>query len=80
ELLVTAGLSPLDAIAVATSRPALRLRLVDAGRLAPGARADFVVLDANPLDDITATRRIAAVYVDGVEVNRAALRAALALE
>ncbi len=80
ELLVAAGLSPLDALAVGTSRPALRLRLVDAGRLAPGARADFVVLDANPLDDITATRRIAAVYMDGAEVDRDALRAALALE
>ena len=80
ELLVAAGLPPMDALAAATSRPALRLRLIDAGRLAPGARADFVVLDANPLDDITATRRIAAVYMGGAEVDRAALRAALALE
>ena len=80
ELLVAAGLSPLDALAVATSRPALRLRLVDAGRLTPGTRADFIVLDANPLDDITATRRIAAVYMGGAEVDRDALRAVLAVE
>jgi hypothetical protein len=37
--------------------------------------ADFVVLDANPLDDINNTRRIAAVYLRGSEVDRAALRA-----
>ena len=78
ELLVAAGLSPMDALVAATSRPALRLRQIDAGRLAPGMRADFVVLDANPLDDITATRRIAGVYLDGAEVDREALRAAWA--
>ena len=80
ELLVAAGLSPMNALAAATSRPALRLRLIDAGRLTPGTRADFIVLEANPLDDITATRRIDAVYMEGVEVDRDALRAALALE
>ena len=76
ELLVAAGLPPMDALVVATSRPALRLRLVDAGRLTLGTRPDFLVLDANPLDDITATRRIAGVYLGGAEVDRDALRAA----
>ncbi len=76
ELFVAAGLPPMDALAIATSRPALRLRQVDAGRLSLGTRADFVVLDANPLDDITATRRIAGVYLDGEAVDREALRAA----
>ena len=76
ELFVAAGLPPMDALAIATSRPALRLRQVDTGRLALGTRADFVVLDANPLDDITATRRIAGVYLDGEAVDREALRAA----
>ena len=80
ELLVAAGLSPMDAIAIATSRPALRLRQIDNGRLAPGMRANFVVLDTNPLDDITATRRIAAVYMEGVEVDRDALQAAWAAD
>ena len=78
ELLVAAGMPPMAALAAATSRPALRLRQIDAGRLAPGMRADFVVLAADPLDDITATRRIAAVYLDGEEVDREALRAAWA--
>ena len=75
ELMVAAGLSPMDAIATATSRSADRLGLDDSGRLAPGARADFIVLDANPLDDITNTRRIADVYLGGTAVDRAALRA-----
>ena len=39
-----------------------------------GMSADFVVLDANPLDDITNTRRIAAVYLRGSQVDRAGLR------
>ena len=75
ELMVAAGLSPMDAIVTATSRSADRLGLDDAGRLTPGARADFIVLDANPLDDITHTRRIADVYLGGRAVDRAALRA-----
>ena len=75
ELMVAAGLSPMDAIVTATSRSADRLGLDDSGRLAPGARADLIVLDANPLDDITNTRRIADVYLGGSAVDRAALRA-----
>ncbi len=79
ELMVAAGLSPLDAIVTTTSRSADRLGLDDSGRLAPGARADFIVLDANPLDDITSTRRIADVYLGGSAVDRAGLRAGWAL-
>jgi imidazolonepropionase-like amidohydrolase len=75
--MVGAGLTPAQAIVAATSRPADYLGLRDMGRLAPGARADFVVLAGNPLDDIRQTRRIEAVYFDGGEVNRAALRAGL---
>ena len=74
ELMVAAGLSPMDAIATATSRSADRLGLDDSGRLTSGARADFIVLDANPLEDITNTRRIAGVYLGGAAVDRAALR------
>ena len=75
ELMVAAGLNPLDAIATATSRSANRLGLDDSGRLTPRARADFIVLDADPLDDITNTRRIADVYLGGSAVDRAALQA-----
>ncbi len=78
ELMVAAGLSPMEAIATATSLSADRLGLDDSGRLAPGARADFIVLEENPLDDVTNTRRIADVYLGGAAVDRAALRAAWA--
>ena len=47
----------------------------DVGRLAAGKQADFLVLDANPLDDILNTRRISAVYLDGAKLDRAALLA-----
>ena len=43
------------------------------GLIAPGKSADFIVLDANPLDDITNTRRIAQVYLRGTAVDRARL-------
>ena len=75
ELMVAAGLSPMDTIVTATSRSADRLGLADVGRLTAGARADFLVLDADPLDDIANTRRIADVYLGGAAVDRAALRA-----
>lgn len=42
--------------------------------IAPGKSADFVVLGANPLDDITNTRKIAGVYLRGQEIPRPAMR------
>jgi imidazolonepropionase-like amidohydrolase len=45
------------------------------GTIAPAKSADFIVLDANPLDDIANTRRIADVYLRGVRVDRTRLRA-----
>jgi acetamidase/formamidase/imidazolonepropionase-like amidohydrolase len=72
---VQLGLSPADAIVAATSRPAELLGIADMGTLAPGKSADFVVLDANPLDDIRNTRRIASVYLRGRMFDRAGLRA-----
>ena len=77
ELMAAAGVSPSQVIVAATSRAAEYLGLADAGTLAPGKRADFLVLDANPLDNIVATRRIAAMYVAGAPVDRAALKASL---
>jgi imidazolonepropionase-like amidohydrolase len=74
EIFVRLGMTPAQAIVAATSRPAARLKLHDMGTLESGKRADFVVLDANPLDDIRNTRSIAAVYLGGVAVDRAALR------
>lgn len=73
--MVAAGMTPADVIVAATSNSAEFLRLDDAGTVVPGKRADFLVLDANPLDDITNTRRIDRVYLRGAAIDRAAIRA-----
>jgi imidazolonepropionase-like amidohydrolase len=70
---VELGLAPQEAIVAATSRPAELLGLSDLGTLAPGKRAHFVVLDANPLDGIRHARRIADVYLDGARLDRTGL-------
>ena len=70
---VQLGLSPSDAIVAATRRPAELLGLKDMGTLAGGKRADFIVLDANPLDNILNTRKIASVYLDGAKFDREAM-------
>jgi imidazolonepropionase-like amidohydrolase len=70
---VQLGLTPSDAIVAATGRPAESMGLTDMGTLAAGKRADFIVLDANPLDDIRNTRRISDVYLNGVKLNRQAM-------
>jgi imidazolonepropionase-like amidohydrolase len=73
EDMVRAGMSPADVIQAATGRSAALFGLTDRGAIASGRAADFVVLDANPLDDITNSRMIADVYLRGVAVDRAAL-------
>ena len=75
QFMAEAGMSPMQVIVAATSRAAEFLALPDRGTLAPGKRADLLVLDANPLDDIRNTRRIAKMYLAGTEVDRAALKA-----
>ena len=68
--MVAAGMTPAQVIAAATSNGAEFLKMIDAGTVASGKSADFIVLDANPLDNITNTRRISAVYLRGTQVNR----------
>jgi imidazolonepropionase-like amidohydrolase len=63
-----AGLSPLQVLRSATSDAAQALRLTDVGRLTPGAWADFVVLQNNPIEDIRHTRSIQSVWVGGLPV------------
>ena len=75
ENMVAAGITPAQVIVAATRNSAEILGLDDLGMIAPGKSADFVVLDANPLDDITNTRRIGNVYLRGRQIDRAKLRA-----
>jgi imidazolonepropionase-like amidohydrolase len=77
QLMVEAGMTPAQVIIAATSAPAQYLGLNDRGILAAGRRADFLVLDANPLEDIRNTRRIATMYLAGNEVDREALKTSL---
>jgi imidazolonepropionase-like amidohydrolase len=73
--MVMAGLTPAQVIVAATKTSAGILKLDQLGTVEPGKSADFIVLDANPLDNIANTRRIAKVYLRGKQVDRAALKA-----
>ena len=70
ELLVAAGLSPTEALAAATSLPAARFGLADRGRIAPGLRADLVLVEGDPTAGIKATRKIVGVWKHGRPVDR----------
>ena len=74
EAMVDAGMTPAQGIVAATSRSAEYLQLKTKGTLRSGFDADFIVLDANPLDAIGNTRRIARIVIAGSEIDRAALR------
>jgi adenine deaminase len=74
-LLVAAGLKPIDALAAATSVTADAFGLTDRGRIAPGRRADLVLVDGDPTTEIGATRKIAGVWKQGHSIDRAAYRA-----
>jgi imidazolonepropionase-like amidohydrolase len=74
ESMVAFGLTPAQAI-VAATRDAAGIAHVNSGMVTAGRNADFIVLDANPLENISNTRRINKVYLRGQEVDRVALRA-----
>ena len=78
ELLVKAGLPPAAALRAATSAPAAVYSLRDRGRIAPGLRADLVLVSGDPTTDITATRDIVAVWKRGVRLERTKAAAATA--
>lgn len=70
EIMVDAGVAPTQALISATSAPADAFGLPDRGRLRRGLRADAVLVDGDPTEDITALRRISNVWKLGVGVNR----------
>jgi len=68
--MVVAGLEPIDALAAATSAPAAAWGFTDRGRIAPGLRADLVLVQGDPTVNIKATRKIQRIWKAGVEVDR----------
>ncbi len=78
--MVLCGLTPAEAIVAATRTSAEILKLDDLGTVAPGKSADFIVLDANPLENITNSRKINRVYQRGTAIDRAALKRTLSAE
>jgi hypothetical protein len=79
RLFVQAGLSPYQALRCATTEPARFLGIDhEAGTVAAGMRADVLLLDRNPLVDITATRQISAVFVNSYRFDRSTLDSLLA--
>ncbi len=70
EDMAAAGMTPMQVIVAATHDAAAFIKAQHTGAIVAGKDADFIVLDANPLDDITNTRRISSVYLRGIAVDR----------
>jgi imidazolonepropionase-like amidohydrolase len=70
EMYVEDGLTPVEALTAATSAPTQAFHLNDRGRIAPGLRADLLLVNGHPDEDIKATRNIEAVYKEGIQLNR----------
>ena len=75
DSMARAGMTPSEVIVASTRLAAETLKLDHLGTVTPGKSADFIVLNANPLDNIANTRKIYKVYLRGQEVDRAAMRA-----
>jgi imidazolonepropionase-like amidohydrolase len=80
SLFVRMGMTPSESIVAATSRAAKAFGLDDVGVLRAGKAADFVILDADPLEDISNTREINEVYLRGKRVDREGLSERWTLE
>jgi len=74
ELFVKAGLNPMEALQTATRNPAIYLGLIETvGTVEKGKKADLVLLEASPLENISNTKRIAAVVVGGRLIPKVSL-------
>jgi imidazolonepropionase-like amidohydrolase len=78
-LLTRAGLTTAEALKAATRAPAEAFKLANRGRIVPGARADLVLVDGNPLVDINATRAIVRIFKNGYDVPRTPVETAQTL-
>ena len=76
ELMVRAGLTPVEAISAATQKSAALIRASDRGTLEVGKRADLLVLAADPTTDIRNTRQLVSVWHGGREIEPAVPAAA----
>ena len=74
QLMGEAGMTAGQVLTAATATGANFLRQRERGTIEVGKSADLLVLDANPLDGIANTRKIAKVYLQGQEINREKLR------
>ena len=70
ELLVKAGLSPLESLKAATSNVSATFGATDRGIIARGKRADLLLVNGNPTVDILASRDIVGVWRGGIEFDR----------
>ena len=73
EMMVRLGLSPREALATATNNYAIQFNWNDIGQVAPGRRADILVIDGDPTVNIWNARRISTVIVDGNVLDRDSL-------
>jgi imidazolonepropionase-like amidohydrolase len=73
EMLVRIGLSPREALAAATNNYAIQFGWTELGQIAPGRRADILVLDGDPTLSVWNVRRISTLVFDGNIVDREAL-------